>query len=147
MSSTSTVKVTFYGYPDNDPPSNTIAYPKSEYPSCAHNEAGGAGTFHDPITVAVITKDSGGNWEPGTLMYVPDLKKYFIVEDECAEGCENDQIDVWMESNADNDKDAVDRCEKAWTLDKAEVEIDPPDDREVDTKPFFNTRNDTCNSR
>jgi hypothetical protein len=27
------------------------------------------------------------------------------------------------------------------------VEIDPPGDREVDTQPFFNARNDTCNSR
>jgi hypothetical protein len=44
-------------------------------------------------------------------------------------------------------KEAVDQCEKAWTLDEVEVEIDPPDDREVDTKPFFNTSNDTCNSR
>jgi len=70
MSSTLNVMVTFYGWPDNDPPSDIIAYPKSDYPSCVHNHAGGNGTYEDPITVAVITKDNGGNWEPGTRMYL-----------------------------------------------------------------------------
>jgi 3D (Asp-Asp-Asp) domain-containing protein len=147
MSSTLNVMVTFYGWPDNDPPSNLIAYPKSDYPSCVHNQAGGNGTYADPITVAVITKDNGGNWEPGTRMYVPSLKKYFVVEDECAEGCKNAQIDVWMESNADNDGEAVDQCERAWTLDESEVEINPANNHEVDTTPFFDTINNICNQR
>lgn len=145
MSSKTKVKVTFYGWPDNEPPSKTIAYPKSEYPSCVHDEAGGTGTSDDPITVAVATEERGGKWKPGTKMYVPSLKKYFIVEDECA-NCDPDQIDVWMESNAENNSKAVDQCEKAWTLDEAEVEIEPSGDRKVDPKPFFDINNDTCNS-
>lgn len=146
MSSKSKVKVTFYGWPDNDPSGKAIAYPKSDgYQKCVHDEAGGKGTYNDPITVAVITKDNGGNWEPGTRMYVPSLKKYFVVEDECAEGCEENQIDIWMESNGKNDKKAVIKCQEAWTPDgKVEVEINPSKDREVDDEPFFDTKKNKC---
>jgi 3D (Asp-Asp-Asp) domain-containing protein len=148
MSSKSKVKVTFYGWPDNDPSGKAIAYPKSDgYKKCVHDEAGGDGTYDDPITVAVITKENGGNWEPGTRMYVSSLKKYFIVEDECAEGCEKNQIDIWMESNKKNDEDAVIKCQEAWTPDgKVEVVIDPDEGLPVNKKPFFDVRNDTCNA-
>lgn len=86
------LKMTFYGWPDNAQRGDDIAYP------IKHQKAGGTGTYDDPITVAVVTQSNGGNWSPGTLMYVPSLQKYLIVEDECA-SCDKDQIDVWMNSN------------------------------------------------
>ena len=81
---TVTVKLTFYGYPDNDPPNSShIAYPG------LHKQAGGSGTYDNPTTVAVH-----GTWRPGTKMYLPYLSKYLIVEDSCA-GCRGNWIDVW----------------------------------------------------
>ena len=34
--------MTFYGWPDNDPPGNAIAYPHSQFPSAIHESAGGS---------------------------------------------------------------------------------------------------------
>src|SRR5438094_683071 len=44
--STITTLVTFYGWADNDPPGDGIAYPTR------HTAAGGVGSYDDPITVA-----------------------------------------------------------------------------------------------
>src|SRR5215470_19654007 len=43
--------LTFYGWWDNTPPGNDIAYPK------IHSGAGGKGTFADPITFATSTAE------------------------------------------------------------------------------------------
>ncbi len=131
--------LTFYGFPDNDPPGNIISYPK------IHQVAGGTGTYEDPITVAIVTTDNGGNWAPGTLMYVPYLKKYLIVEDECAT-CVPDQIDVWMNSDSNFPSEVL-QCQKTWTpKEPVEVEINPPADREVITIPLFDTSTGQCSN-
>ena len=131
--------MTFYSWPDNDPPGNAISYP------IIHKVAGGTGTYDDPITVAVVTKDKGGNWSPGTLMYVPSLKKYLIVEDECA-SCVPDQIDVWMNSDANFPSEVLE-CQKTWTpKEPVEVEINPPADHEVITTPLFDISTGKCSN-
>src|SRR4051794_23853261 len=38
--------VTLFGWPDNDPPGDGIAYPQ------IHDRAGGTGTYDDPVTFA-----------------------------------------------------------------------------------------------
>jgi hypothetical protein len=83
---------TFYGALDNCPPGGDIAYPK------LHKEAGGTGTFADPITFAGAEKAM----KPGTIIYAPQFMKYFIFEDSCEE-CEEDwkskkkyHADLWM---------------------------------------------------
>ncbi len=129
--------LTLYGYPDNDPPSTTIAYPQ------IHQVAGGTGTYDNPVTVAIMTEMNGGNWSPGTKMYVPYLKKYLIVEDECAT-CVANQIDVWVDSNNTHPNEVL-QCEKAWTPKQpVEVEINPPVGREVITDPFFDVSTGQC---
>ena len=143
---TQKLKVTFYGWPDNTPEGNIIACPKSENPSSVHETAGGTGTYGDPITVAIASKERGGKWEPGTRMYVPHLKKYLIVEDECA-NCDPDWIDIWMNSDANSDPGAVDQCQKDWTGEdnqRWDVAIDPSPDLEVDTTPLFDTKTGQC---
>lgn len=138
-SQTKSLRLTFYGYPNNDPPGDAIAYPK------IHQVAGGTGTYDDPVTVAILTERNGGNWTPGTRMYVPSLKKYLIVENECT-SCVPDQIDVWMDSTADN-PDAVLQCQKNWTPEELiGVEFDPPDGREVLSTPFFDIQSGQCGS-
>lgn len=89
--STQTLFVTGYSYWDNDPPgSAAIAYPG------LHRQASGTGTYADPITAAVA--DSSGI-APGTRFYVPNLRRYVIVEDECAT-CKAAQVDLWVDGVA-----------------------------------------------
>jgi chitinase len=87
------VQISAYGYPDNNngdiANSNTsaIAYPQSEgYPTLHNQATEGTGTYDDPITFAAYTPLTEGNnaiFAPGTRIYVPYLRKYFILEDEC----------------------------------------------------------------
>lgn len=131
--------VTFYGWPDNDPAGNGIAYPG------LHQGASGTGTYADPITFATDPKE----WKPGTILYLPYLKRYVIMEDSCAE-CITDwktmkyHIDIWLESNGSFDSQVL-ACENTLTREKTSVEIDPPSDRPVDATPLFDTKTGTCN--
>ncbi|MCB1155469.1 hypothetical protein KDL45_17550, partial [bacterium] len=55
-----------------------------------HRQAGGTGTYSDPVTVAVGHSKSGGrsrmDFPAGTRFYFPRLQKYGIVEDVCGDG-------------------------------------------------------------
>lgn len=149
-------KITFYGYPDNDDGAGRygtaiIAHRlmwqgRGRYvDDQGMPAAGGSGTFEDPITAAA----SSGNrlFPPGTLVYMPALKKYFLVEDECESCSEEAWLDLWMESDADSDPMAVEMCESDWTGDDAllrEVDIDPPADLDADLTPFIDPITGQC---
>ena len=79
-----TAYITGYGWPDNTPAGNAIAYP------VIHSGAGGVGSYSDPITLAVghsiINNVDIPDYPVGTKFYVPNLRKYFIVEDVCGDG-------------------------------------------------------------
>jgi hypothetical protein len=53
-------------------------------------DAGGTGTYHDPITLAVghsiINGQDIGDYPYGTRFYVPNLRKYFTAADSCGDG-------------------------------------------------------------
>ena len=55
-----------------------------------HKKAGGAGTYADPVTIAVGHSLETGkdvlDFPAGTLIYLPDVRRYFIVEDTCGDG-------------------------------------------------------------
>jgi len=55
-----------------------------------HSAAGGTGTYSDPTTLAVGHSITGGkdtlDYPAGTKFYVPNLRRYFIVEDTCGDG-------------------------------------------------------------
>lgn len=59
-----------------------------------HKQAGGTGTYEDPITIAVghsiVTRNGKRvdvlDYPAGTRMYVPNVRRYFIVEDSCGDG-------------------------------------------------------------
>lgn len=77
--------ITGYSYFDNTPPGSArISHP------VLHSVAGGRGTYDDPITVAVGHVREGGvsvlDWPAGTRFYVPNLRRYLIVEDTCGDG-------------------------------------------------------------
>lgn len=128
---------TFYAAIDNDPAgSRDIAYPA---PQGIHSQAGGTGTYKDPITLA-----SDARWLPvGTRVYAPRWHKYFIMEDECVE-CEADwgsshfhHVDLYMPPSLQS---GVVACENAATKDQAENDIiilNPDPNRQVDVTPLY----------
>ncbi len=143
--------LTFYGWYDNTPPGNDISYPK------IHSGAGGKGTFADPITFATAKAELA----PGTKVWVPRVRKYFIMEDSCQE-CGADwsghgpnggpglrHIDLWLGGKGGNPFDAI-NCEDALTHYTATgpilepVIVNPPSTEPFDATPLFNTKTGDC---
>jgi hypothetical protein len=104
--------VSAYDWWDNTPRgSAAIAYPGF------HSEASGAGTYGNPITVAVGHCIVGGKSIPdyavGTRWYDPFTQRYFRTEDLCGDGdrpqdgpCHTGQdgrrwIDIWINGRTD----------------------------------------------
>jgi hypothetical protein len=136
--------VTLYGFPDNSPPGAGIAFPQ------IHSQAGGTGTFDDPVTFATDRNELA----PGTIVYYPFLHRYFIMEDDCAE-CDQDwegqgpdggpnfnHIDLWVGGEG-GDSNAVIQCEDALTQ-QGDVVLNPPSNEPVDTTPLFDSNSNTC---
>ncbi len=127
-----TMKVTMYGWPDNDPPGAGIAYPT------LHSQAGGTGTYGNPITMA----SAPGEFTPGTKVYVPYLHKYFIMEDYCADATSEWQssiwhIDLWADGNSSSNVNQLLSAEYEHTRSSATVIINPNSNYSVDTTPFY----------
>ncbi|KAI8951679.1 hypothetical protein F4801DRAFT_543980 [Xylaria longipes] len=106
------VKVTFYGYPDthddNDCSPAYVAKNCDNPDGTARNWlAGGDGSWSNPLSMA-------GNFEPCSIIYVPYLHKYGIVDDACPT-CAGDLLDVWVESGCYDDHDKVIQCEYDMT--------------------------------
>ncbi|MER6945396.1 ricin-type beta-trefoil lectin domain protein [Nonomuraea sp. NPDC000554] len=144
--------LTFYGWYDNTPPGGDIAYPR------IHSTAGGKGTYADPITFATASAEAS----PGTRIYVPRVKKYFIMEDSCQE-CGEDwsgqgpnggpglwHFDLWLGGKGGNAMNAID-CEDALTHYNADstptlepVIVNPGSSEAYDSTPIFNTSTGAC---
>lgn len=125
--------LTGYTWHDNDPPgSANIAYPVK------HRQAGGTGTFDDPITLAV---GSLGEWAKGTRFYIPNLRRYVMVEDLCG-SCRQGHppaktwIDVWI-GGVETSKSVANACAEAIT-NIWDVIKDPPANLAVTEGPIFN---------
>ena len=144
--------LTFYGWWDNTPPGGDIQYPQ------IHDTAGGVGSYDDPITFAT----DSGELKPGTKVWVPRVRKYFIMEDSCEE-CSADwngkgpnggpklhHLDLWLGGKGGNAMDAID-CEDALTHYNDDntptlepVVVDPPSTENYDSTPVFNTKTGAC---
>jgi 3D (Asp-Asp-Asp) domain-containing protein len=140
-----TMEVTFYGWDDNSPPGNAIAYPKcAGYPTI-HDAAGGTGTYADPITFATDKDEIA----IGSIVYAPFIEKYLVMEDDCGQ-CDTDwgsmiwHIDVWMNSNGTEDPTALENCEDQWTQCATTIVLDPPPGLTVTTNPLFDPATNTC---
>jgi hypothetical protein len=102
---------TGYGWPDNSPPGAIVSGPSGT--------AGGTGTFANPITIAVGYVGNAPDYSYGTKFYIPNVRKYFVVQDTCAEchqtpGGASVWVDMWTGGNGTNDA-AVLACEDAVT--------------------------------
>jgi hypothetical protein len=155
-SSTARFYVTLYGFVDNSPPSAIISNP------VIHSQAGGTGTYSDPVTFATDTREE----KPGTIVYYAYLQKYFIMEDTCDE-CTADwngnngdnpvpprnghrwRIDLWAggdkRSLKNPDKTDLLNCEDALTQDNGgTVTLNPAKNLPVDTTPIYNVSTRKC---
>lgn len=132
------VYITYYGWNDNDPPGTAIAYPINENSKTIHNGAGGTGTFSDPVTFASDAK----TFSVGAKIYVPYIKKYAIMEDFCA-SCKGNHIDIWVGGNGANEQKLI-ACEEKLTRSSENIELNPPNNRPVDTSPLFNSETSNC---
>ena len=130
---TVTAIVTFYAGLDNTPPgSSEIAHPNGR-----HATAGGVGTYADPTTLATDPREL----PVGRLVYYAPLRRYFVMEDDC-DTCVAEwgagrraHLDLWVSASSDP---AVLACEEALTpAEPVPVEVNPPPDRPVDTRPLF----------
>jgi hypothetical protein len=150
-STTRNFLVTLYGWPDNSPPGNDIAYPASDGNPTIHDAAGGTGTYADPITYATDKAEL----PIGTKVYYPYLHRYFIMEDDCVE-CDQDwtgqgpdggpnlyHIDLWIGGEGGNSSDVI-NCEDNLTQNSASVIVNPPSDEPVDTTPLFDSSDNSC---
>jgi 3D (Asp-Asp-Asp) domain-containing protein len=118
--------ITYYAARDNDPPgSREIAYPGT-----FHSQAGGTGSFGDPLTFAA----AAGQFKPGTRVYVPQVKRYFVLEDTCA-GCAGSHIDLW--AGPSTDPGVID-CEDNLTRDGASpYVVNPPNGLPVSSGDLY----------
>lgn len=143
---TYTMEVTFYGWFDNSPPGDAIAYPASAGFPTVHDVAGGTGTWDDPITMATDASEL----PVGTIVYAPFLQKYLVMEDDCTQ-CDEDwsmsmtrHIDVWMNSSASANPAALSQCEAQWTQGETPIEVNPPAGRAVTTALLFAPSTNEC---
>lgn len=68
--------------------SHTPAGPKQLAYPVLHTVSGGTGTYANPITAAVGVSTASGtpvlDYPAGTRLYIPTLRRYFLVEDVCS---------------------------------------------------------------
>jgi Ricin-type beta-trefoil lectin domain len=150
-STTRNFLVTLYGWPDNSPPGNAIAYPENDGYPTIHNVASGTGTYANPITYATDQSEL----PVGTIVYYPYLHRYFIMEDDCTE-CDEDwtgqgpdggpnlyHIDLWINGQGGNSNDVI-NCEDDLTQNSEQVIVNPPSTEPVDTTALFNSSSNSC---
>ena len=151
--------LTFYGNFDNSPPGCDIAHPviHTQRGGCA----GGVGTFSDPITFAVAPQVQN-KVPPGEIIYIPSLKKYFIMEDDCTasgpggpavqgDGCDGEllagvnEFDGWIGATNVGDNPGgkatnsqMTDCEDTLTASKITVIMNATAGQPVDTRPLLN---------
>ena len=112
---------------------NTPAWSAAISDPVVHSEAGGRGTYDDPVTLAVAK----GALRPGTRIYLPHVKRYFIVEDTCAScGQKAVWLDMWIGGTHDDSSAVQDRCARALTG-YFPYEVDPPRGRDVVSGPLL----------
>jgi uncharacterized protein YjbI with pentapeptide repeats len=176
-----TAWLTMYGFPDNTPPSagiaaghpgSNITFPDNNVGQGIHTQAGGTGTYADPITFATSSNEL---WY-GTEIYIPRFHKYFIGEDSCTE-CSQDMrgaspnnpdgtigpgpdggpgmihFDLWVGGQNADWPDVI-LCEDALTLNNADgspfmdpIIVNPGPNEVVDTTPIFDPTTDKCNTQ
>jgi hypothetical protein len=146
------VNINFYSYPQNSN-STTIAYAQSNGFQTTSSQAGGNGSYSNPVTIA----STASLFSPGTRLYVYTLKKYMEMEDSCIQ-CSSDwstsrirDIVVWIGGNSTTSSSVLTQCESTLTNiitnspTSSQVLVNPPSSGlSVDTTPLFNSSTNAC---
>ncbi|HEX4251428.1 MAG TPA: hypothetical protein VH008_26445 [Pseudonocardia sp.] len=131
--------LTGYSWQDNTPPGSSIVGEP-----VLHQQAGGTGTFTDPITVAVPGHQGAMAWQPGTRFYLPTVRRYVIVEDSGASrpppGADT-HLDMWI-GGQDGTLAATNACEDTLTG-RVPAVLNPPANLPVIVGPIY--ANQACN--
>jgi hypothetical protein len=109
-----------------------------------HQQAGGTGTFEDPITVAVPGHQGKMAWAPGTKFYLATVQRYVIVEDSGAAkqpAGTDTHLDMWIDGQ-DGTKQDTDDCENQFTG-KVQARVNPPANLPVMPGPIYTAQK--CN--
>ena len=137
MAETINAHITGYGWPDNDPAGAAIAFPGQ----ALHDQAGGTGTYQDPITFAGDPADT----PVGTMIYVPTVQKYFVMEDTCADAMASHSdsvwVDLWVGGSGSDNVNAIYGAESAITSSSAQIIVDPDPNLPVSSTPLFGEGN------
>jgi 3D (Asp-Asp-Asp) domain-containing protein len=134
------VKVTFYGYDDNDDGSDHFGTAAISYPHDHQIATEDIGSWKRPSTFACDPKFI----KPGTIIYVPRLQKYYIMEDECVD-CMNDwtrdrtkHVDLYIGGNKRLGGQALLNRESELTVGGPEIVIvNPPKNLPLDPMLLF----------
>jgi hypothetical protein len=125
--------LTGYSWQDNTPPgSSTVSHP------ILHKDAGGTGTYADPITVAVPGQGDG-IWKAGSRFYLPTVKRYVIVEDTGASPPPSGQdghLDMWIGGQGGS-RSATDACMDKITGTNVPAQLNPPPGLPVIQGPVY----------
>ncbi|WP_051343312.1 LysM peptidoglycan-binding domain-containing protein [Pseudonocardia spinosispora] len=125
--------LTGYSYQDNTPAGSSIVSTP-----VLHKEAGGTGTYADPITVAVPGKGNG-IWKSGSRFYLPTVKRYVIAEDTGASPAPSGQdghLDMWIGGQGGT-KSATDACMDKITATGVTAQYNPPSNLPVIKGPIY----------
>ena len=116
--------VTFYGFDDNDDGHPTHLGTGIISHATIHGFANeDLGTYERPGTLAT----DASFLTPGTKVYVPELERYYVMEDTCVE-CSEDwsqnkpHVDLYVAGTGHQ----LAACEDRLTMDNTEIIIDPP---------------------
>lgn len=112
------VYVTFYGYDDNDDGNGNYGVPVISDPIIHEIATEDLGTYDQPSTFATDYAIA----KAGQLIYVPKVRKYYVMEDTCVE-CTADRrkgksrVDLYMGGNTAIQGPSLIACEEALTAD------------------------------
>ena len=116
--------VTFYGFDDNDDGNPTHLGTDVISHAFVHDSANeDLGTYERPGTLAADI----AFLSPGTKVYVPALKRYYVMEDTCRE-CSEDwlqnkpHIDLYVSGTGPE----LAACQERLTMESTKIFIDPP---------------------
>lgn len=110
------IYLTFYAYDDNDDGNGNYGNAIISDPVIHTKATEDLGTYDKPSTFATDYKIA----TPGSIIYVPKLRKYYIMEDTCVE-CTDDvqkglmRIDLYIGGNTALQGNSVADCESMMT--------------------------------
>ena len=143
--------ITFYGYDDNDNGSGQFGTAVISNPIIHKIATETSGTYNNPSTFA--SDELFRVFSAGDIIYVPKLRKYYILEDTCTE-CTTDEnngnihIDLYIGGNTSLEGSTLVNCEDLLTSGGyVDVVIkNPPSNLPVDTTVLYNQTTQACNT-